>query len=202
MSMRCSRSATLLRSRESFCAQARHAAYASPQRSSSGWISSAAYSSRYPTWFRLSSSSWCSCWPWMSSSCAETCLSVCSGTTVPLMRQMFLPALVSSREIDAVSSSPSSSISASRAFTFSLSAISNTASTRAFCLPFAISSRSARSPSTRLTASTTIDLPAPVSPVITFMPGAKSMLIASISARLEMLSCSSIAVLLPVFQLI
>ena len=43
--------------------------------------------------------------------------------------------------------------------------------------------KAAGSPSTRFTASTTMDLPAPVSPVITFMPGSKSMVMSSISAR-------------------
>ena len=104
-----------------------------------------------------------------------------------------MPAPVSSREMDAVSSSPESSSESSSARTRSLSAMSKTASTRALLFPLAMRSRSARSPSTRFTASTTIDLPAPVSPVSTFMPGAKSSVISSISARLCMLSWYSIA---------
>jgi hypothetical protein len=50
-------------------------------------------------------------------------------------------------------------------------ATSNTASTEQLSLPVRMSERSARSPRTRLSAPMMMDLPAPVSPVMTLQPG-------------------------------
>ena len=63
---------------------------------------------------------------------------------------------------------------------------SNTACTCAWDSPVRMRSADARPPMSRPTASTSIDLPAPVSPVRTFSPGSNSTWTASMTARCSM----------------
>ena len=72
-----------------------------------------------------------------------------------------------------------------------LGARSKTASTYAPGAPRRTSSADVRAPSTALSASMTIDLPAPVSPVSAFMPAPNSIRMSRITAKLRIVNSTS-----------
>ena len=92
---------------------------------------------------------------------------------IPFMRHTFLPSGVNLRLTISVSSFSIPSFSSSF-FTLSPT-FWNSAHTDALSAPLRISSREVRSPKIALRESITIDLPAPVSPVITLNPFSKSI---------------------------
>ena len=105
---------------------------------------------------------------------------------------MLFPEAVISRITTSVSSSYSMPSASSCFFTPSCPLMLKKASTLAFGLPDEISSRFALSPRIRLTLSTIIDFPAPVSPVKTFSPAPSSKSRCSISAIFRIINRSSI----------
>src|SRR5258705_3124919 len=142
-----------------------HAAATSPAASARS-----AYSSSSGRCASGSSSAWCSCCPCSSTRRAERSRSAAAVASAPLMNDRLRPwLLISRRTISsrALGSSKMASIVASAS-------------------PVRTRSADARAPSRSPTASTRIDLPAPVSPVRTLNPGSNSTSTASITARLRM----------------
>src|SRR5437899_208793 len=112
------------------------------------------------------------------------------GTALPLTRQTLRPEAASSRE-RIRTSSPAATSPASSRKPHSRPPPWKNPSTRAPGAPARIIPASARPPMSRPTASMTMDLPAPVSPVSTFRPGPNAIRAWSITARLEMSSSIS-----------
>ena len=123
-------------------------------------------------------SSWCACCPWMSTSRSPASRSCANVATLPLIKARLRP-LVSivllSSKLWPLSSvgNPCSSSHWVKWFICS-ELIRKRAEISARWLPSRIWLLSARSPRTRLSASSRIDFPAPVSPVRTVNPAEKS----------------------------
>src|SRR6185437_5835445 len=131
-----------------------------------------------------SSSAWCSCWPWISTSTAVSSDSCASETERPLIHAREPPsAAMTWRRRQAPSSSRACSANHARAL--SARDNSNSAASSARSQPLRTMPASARAPDSSNNASTSSDLPAPVSPVTTVSPSPNSMSAASTTAKLR-----------------
>ncbi len=125
---------------------------------------------------------WCSCCPCRSIVCEATSRSTSSVAGVSLMNARLPLAEISRRMTSIPPSDGSISRSTSRAGRRPSSALSNVPSMMAFFAPVRRASVLARSPSSRPSAPSRIDLPAPVSPVMMLSPLSNSTSSSSISA--------------------
>ena len=147
-------------------------------------------SARWPRGFNRPRSS---CWPWTSMASAAASRSSDAGTLAAPAKARLPPSAFSERR--RISGSPTSGAmpcSASIASAAWSSGSSISALTLAVLWPLRTSAASARLPIARPSASSRIDLPAPVSPVSTPRPGSKSIASRSISTTSWMTSCLSI----------
>src|SRR5690606_30005808 len=126
------------------------------------------------SWLARDSSAWCSCWPWISTSSAASSESWAMVAGRPLIQAREPP---SARSVRRSWHSPPSSNSASRsqASASGASSSENSATSSARSAPWRTMPLSARAPDRKPRASTSSDLPAPVSPEITVRPASKSI---------------------------
>ena len=151
------------------------------------------YSSSRARWALRRNSDWRACWPWMSTSFSPSSRSSRAGIGAPLIQQRLRPSLATTRRITH-SLSSSSSCSASHARAAGASSRMKRAEMSARSAPSRTAAASARSPRIRLSASTRIDLPAPVSPDSTVMPASNSTSSLSMIAKFRIvISASMIA---------
>ena len=118
---------------------------------------------------------WCSCWPWRSTSSAPNSLRVPTVASRPSTYARERPSRGTTRHI--TRSVPSGK--------------TKRPSTRSSSAPGRTIPASARCPTSRLMASTTMVLPAPVSPVSAVRPSFNTMVACSITPRFSMCSSTS-----------
>ena len=174
------------RSRAS-AARPRRSARASPT-----WPPKASSRSR---WAEASTSARSSCWPWISTSARPMSRISVTLEGWSLTKTRVRPSAVWTRR-RMMSPSSSSAFSARMARAGWLRGTSNTAETWPCAAPWRTSEASPRAPSASDSASSRMDLPAPVSPVSTERPGEKSMSSRSIRTisridRLDSIQASS-----------
>src|SRR5918993_1170330 len=134
-----------------------------------------------------------SCWPWISTLTAAMSRNTAADTGVPQAKARLPPSDFSVRRSSSGSpGSASMPCSASSACTEWPAGMSSSADTAAVFSPLRTRPASARAPSARPSASSRIDLPAPVSPVSTPRPGSNSSSSLSTNTTSLMASCLSI----------
>ena len=150
------------------------------RRSFHSLASAAASLSRSPKasssrrWVAASTSARSSCWPWISTSATPSVRSACTLTGWSLTKARVRPSANCVRRRIS-SSSAWMPLSAASARTGWSAGSSKAAVTCPCSAPWRTSAASPRAPSASAKASSRIDLPAPVSPVSTARPSAKSM---------------------------
>src|SRR2546425_7909472 len=131
------------------------------------------------------SSDWVSCWPCKSTSSAPICASTPIVVGEPFTHARDFPSRNTSRFSTKRPSSSSMPRAANgdRRWRCTADANSNAPSTIVLSAPGRTTSAEARSPSSNDSASTTIDFPAPVSPVRTLRPGWNGRVTSAMTAR-------------------
>ena len=138
-------------------------------------------------------SAWCACCPCKSTSISPISPSCASVAGRPLIQARERPCASSTRRSSTTPGSPASPCASSHASTIGRLVASNTADNSARSAPWRNCRNSKRSPSSNASASTSIDLPAPVSPVSTVKPGSNSTSSFSTTTKLRIDSACSIA---------
>src|SRR5438876_8458543 len=131
------------------------------------------------------SSDWVSCWPCKSTSSAPICANTPIVVGEPFTQARDFPSRSTSRFSTRRPSSSSMPRAANgdRRWRCTADANSNAPSTIVLSAPGRTTSADARSPSSNERASTTIDFPAPVSPVRTLRPGSNGRVTSAMTAR-------------------